>query len=96
MEWLVAAERVFAGPAPVCCIGGCRARAEPSGRVVAGSGGDLGSVSIVCEDTCFQRNGVFLSGTSGALTREILYWPREHYRRNVIGPGSVLLSWRRR
>ncbi len=75
---------------PFAVIGGCRARAEPSGRVVAGSGGDLGSVSIVFEDTCFQRNGVFLSGTSGALTRDILYWALSPGWSGSVGAGVPL------
>jgi len=59
---------------PFAVVGECRTRFEPSGRVAAGVDGDLGTVSIVFEDSCFQRRGVFFSGTSAALTEDVLYW----------------------
>ncbi len=59
---------------PFAVVDECPARQESTGRVTAGAGGDLGSVSIVFEDPCFQRNGVFFSGTSAALTEDVLYW----------------------
>lgn len=67
------ATAVQAAP-PFAVVGECPSRSESPGRVRAGTGGDLGSVSIVFEDTCFQRRGVFFSGTSAALTQEVLYW----------------------
>lgn len=55
------------------------AGAEPAGHVRAGSGGDVGSVSIVFESWCPPENGVFLSGAVRELTPDILYW--------AISPG---------
>ena len=59
---------------PFAVVGECRTQSEPVGRVAAGTDGDLGTVSIVFEDTCFQRRGVFFSGSSAALTEDVLYW----------------------
>ena len=44
------------------------------GRVAVGSGGDLGTVSVVFEGDCTRAHGVTLSGTTRALTADVLYW----------------------
>ncbi len=47
---------------------------EPSGRVIAGSGGDLGSVTVMFESWCATENGVYLSGGSRELTEDVMRW----------------------
>jgi hypothetical protein len=61
-------------PLDTANLAGCTQLGPPIGRVAAGSGGALGSVSIVFEDACSFRNGVFLSGTKRELTPDVLYW----------------------
>jgi hypothetical protein len=47
---------------------------EPAGHLRAGSGGDLGSVSVIFESWCPAENGVYLSGTSRELTEDVMQW----------------------
>ena len=52
----------------------CADVGPPDGRVAAGSGSDLGSISIVFESWCPSRNGIFLAGAVRELTPDVLYW----------------------
>lgn len=47
---------------------------EPAGHVRAGSGGDLGGLTVVFEGSCPAENGIYLSGTSRELTEDVMRW----------------------
>ncbi len=47
---------------------------EPAGHVRAGSGGDLGGVTVVFESWCPAENGIYLSGVSRDLTVDVMRW----------------------
>ena len=75
----VAESRQFLGAvkeAPMLSIVECGepVDVEPIGRVAIGSGGDLGTVSVVFESQCRSDNGASLSGTTRQLTSDIMYW----------------------
>ncbi len=52
----------------------CEEYDPPTGFVLAGSGGDLGTIRIVFEHECLDHNGVYLSGIARELTSDVLYW----------------------
>lgn len=73
---------VRSAPLRLAPSGSCPAPApddDSVGRVVAGNGSDLGSVSVVFESFCPGENNVFMSGTLRELTADVLYW--------AISPG---------
>jgi hypothetical protein len=62
-------DAVTAAPDEGAFPASCGAEADP-GRVAAGSGGDLGSVSVYYEGSCLRSHGVTLSGRAAALTAD--------------------------